>query len=39
MLDDALLEQAVRRADLLVVHLVDPAVLAKRLSRRERRRP
>jgi hypothetical protein len=29
------LEQAVRRADLLLVHLVDPAALARRLSRWE----
>jgi Fe-S-cluster containining protein len=31
-LDAELLKEAVRRADLLLVHLVDPAVLAKRLS-------
>jgi Fe-S-cluster containining protein len=34
-LDAAHLEQAVRRADLLLVHLVDPAALARRLSRWE----
>jgi Fe-S-cluster containining protein len=34
-LDAALLEEAVRRADLILVHLSDPAALAKRLSRCE----
>ena len=34
-LDAALLEQAVRRADLLLVHLADPAALAERLGRWE----
>jgi Fe-S-cluster containining protein len=37
-LDAELLKEAVRRADLLVVHLADPAALAERLSRCERRR-
>jgi len=36
-LDAGLLKEAVRRADLLLVHLADPAALAKRLSRCERR--
>ncbi len=35
-LDRALLREAVRRADLLLIHLADPAALAKRLSRCER---
>jgi hypothetical protein len=34
-LDAALLEQAVRRADLLLVHLADPEGLARRLGRCE----
>jgi Fe-S-cluster containining protein len=34
-LDAELLKQAVRRADLLLVHLVDPEALARRLSRCE----
>jgi Fe-S-cluster containining protein len=34
-LDEALLTEAVRRADLLLVHHVDPAALARRLSRCE----
>jgi Fe-S-cluster containining protein len=34
-LDAALLTEAVRRADLVLVHLVDPAALARRLSRCE----
>ncbi len=37
-LDPDLLKEAVRRADLLLVHLVDPAAFAKRLSRCERDR-
>jgi hypothetical protein len=32
VLDAGLLKQAVRRADLLLVHLVDPDALARRLS-------
>jgi hypothetical protein len=36
MLDAALLEQAIRRADLLLVHLADPEALARRLGRHER---
>ena len=35
-LDAELLKEAVRRADLLLVHLADPAELAKRLSHWER---
>jgi len=38
-LDAALLEQAVRRTDLLLVHLADPVALAGRLSRWEPGRP
>ena len=34
-LDRALLEEALRRADLLLVHLADPQALARRLSRCE----
>jgi hypothetical protein len=34
-LDDGLLRDAVRRADLLLVHLADPEALARRLSRCE----
>ncbi len=34
-LDAALLREAFRRADLLLLHLVDPAALARRLSRCE----
>jgi hypothetical protein len=34
-LDAALLNEAVRRADLLLVHLADPAALARRLGRCE----
>jgi hypothetical protein len=36
-LDAGLLKEAVRRADLLLVHLADPAALARRLSRCESR--
>jgi len=35
-LDAELLKEAVRRADLLLVHLADPEALARRLGRRER---
>jgi Fe-S-cluster containining protein len=35
-LDEELLREAVRRADLLLVHLADPDALARRLSRGER---
>jgi Fe-S-cluster containining protein len=35
LLDAALLKEAVRRADLLLVHLADPEALARRLSRCE----
>jgi Fe-S-cluster containining protein len=34
-LDPALLKEALRRADLLLVHLADPEALARRLSRSE----
>jgi len=34
-LDESLLKEAVRRADLLLVHLADPETLARRLSRCE----
>ena len=34
-LDADLLKEAVRRADLLLVHLADPEALARRLSRCE----
>jgi hypothetical protein len=34
-LDAALLKEAIRRADLLLVHLADPEALARRLSRCE----
>jgi Fe-S-cluster containining protein len=34
-LDAELLKEAVRRADLLLVHLADPEALARRLARRE----
>jgi Fe-S-cluster containining protein len=37
-LDADLLKEAVRRADLLLVHLADPEALARRLSRCERAR-
>jgi hypothetical protein len=33
--DQAVLLEALRRADLLLVHLADPAALARRLSRAE----
>jgi hypothetical protein len=36
VLDGDLLREAVRRADLLLVHLADPEALARRLSRGER---
>jgi hypothetical protein len=36
VLDEELLKEAVRRADLLLVHLADPAGLARRLSTGER---
>jgi hypothetical protein len=39
MLDRGLLKEAVRRADLLLVHLADPDALARRLSRCESSRP
>jgi hypothetical protein len=35
VLDGELLHEAVRRADLLLVHLADPVALARRLSREE----
>ena len=35
LLDVALLQEAVRRADLLLLHLADPEALARRLSRGE----
>ena len=34
-LDPELLKEAIRRADLLLVHLADPEALARRLSRSE----
>ena len=37
VLDADLLQEAVRRADLLLVHLADPEALARRLSRCESR--
>jgi hypothetical protein len=37
-LDAHLLKEAIRRADLLLVHLADPEALARRLSRCERAR-
>jgi hypothetical protein len=39
MLDAGLLKEAIRRADLLLVHLADPDALARRLSRCESRHP
>jgi Fe-S-cluster containining protein len=36
-LDEELLKEAIRRADLLLVHLADPEALARRLSRVEAR--
>jgi hypothetical protein len=38
-LDADLLKEAIRRADLLLVHLADPEALARRLSRCESSRP
>jgi hypothetical protein len=38
-LDADLLKEAIRRADLLLVHLADPQALARRLSRCESGRP
>ena len=34
-MDQTVLLEAIRRADLLLVHLADPAALARRLSRAE----